>query len=64
VTDQFLSSSPPAGADPLGMKPTIRRLPAACFFLVCAGRVPLVEAQRAMASDWIAAYGRFIAAID
>jgi hypothetical protein len=26
--------------------------------LVCAGRMPLADAQRAMATDWTAAYGR------
>ena len=28
--------------------------------LVCAGRLPLREAQRAMATDWIAAYRRYV----
>jgi len=28
--------------------------------MVCSGRVPLVEAQRAIARDWIAAYNRFV----
>jgi hypothetical protein len=32
--------------------------------LVCAGRVPLEEAQRAIASDWIAAYRRYVAPSD
>lgn len=27
---------------------------------VCRGRLPLVEAQRAIASDWIAAYKRYV----
>jgi len=27
---------------------------------VCSGRVPLVEAQQAIAADWIAAYNRFV----
>lgn len=27
--------------------------------LVCEGQLPLIDAQRAMASDWIAAYRRF-----
>jgi hypothetical protein len=27
--------------------------------LVCAGRISLAEAQRAIATDWIAAYRRF-----
>lgn len=30
--------------------------------LVCAGRVSLVDAQRAMASNWIAAYRKYVAA--
>ena len=28
--------------------------------LVCAGRLPLAEAQGAIATDWIAAYRRFL----
>ncbi len=28
---------------------------------VCSGRVPLAEAQQAIAADWIAAYNRFVA---
>jgi hypothetical protein len=28
--------------------------------LVCAGRLPLHEAQRAIATDWIAAYRRYV----
>jgi hypothetical protein len=28
--------------------------------LVCTGRVPLAEAQQAIAADWIAAYNRFV----
>jgi hypothetical protein len=28
--------------------------------LVCAGRLPLREAQRAIATDWIAAYRRYV----
>ena len=28
--------------------------------LVCSGRLPLVEAQRAIATDWIAAYRRYV----
>jgi hypothetical protein len=28
--------------------------------LVCSGRVPLAEAQRAIARDWIAAYGHYV----
>ncbi len=28
---------------------------------VCSGRVPLAEAQQAIATDWIAAYKRFVA---
>jgi hypothetical protein len=28
--------------------------------LVCAGRMPLADAQRAMAADWTAAYGRYV----
>ena len=28
--------------------------------LVCRGRVPLAQAQRAIASDWIAAYRRYV----
>ena len=28
--------------------------------LVCSGRVPLAEAQQAIATDWIAAYNRFV----
>ncbi len=27
---------------------------------VCAGRVPLAEAQQAIATDWVAAYNRFV----
>ncbi len=27
---------------------------------VCSGRVPLAEAQRAIAADWTAAYNRFV----
>jgi hypothetical protein len=29
---------------------------------ICRGRLPLAEAQRAMASDWIAAYERYVGA--
>jgi hypothetical protein len=29
--------------------------------LVCAGRVPLAEAQQAIAKDWIAAYHHYVA---
>jgi hypothetical protein len=28
--------------------------------LICSGRVPLAEAQRAIAADWVAAYNRFV----
>jgi hypothetical protein len=28
--------------------------------LVCAGQMPLDEAQRAIAEDWIAAYQRYV----
>jgi hypothetical protein len=28
--------------------------------LVCSGRVPLAEAQEAIATDWTAAYNRFV----
>jgi hypothetical protein len=28
--------------------------------MVCSGRVPLAEAQRAIARDWIGAYNRFV----
>jgi hypothetical protein len=28
--------------------------------LVCSGRVPLAEAQKAIAADWTAAYNRFV----
>ncbi len=28
--------------------------------LVCSGRVPLAEAQQAIATDWTAAYNRFV----
>jgi hypothetical protein len=28
--------------------------------LVCTGRVPLAEAQQAIASDWVGAYNRFV----
>jgi hypothetical protein len=28
--------------------------------LVCSGRVPLAVAQRAIATDWIAAFGRYV----
>jgi hypothetical protein len=27
---------------------------------VCSGRVPLAKAQQAIATDWIAAYNRFV----
>jgi hypothetical protein len=27
---------------------------------VCSGRVPLAEAQQAIATDWTAAYNRFV----
>ncbi|OIQ89736.1 hypothetical protein GALL_283520 [mine drainage metagenome] len=30
------------------------------YRLVCRGKVPLAEAQRAYASDWIAAYKRYV----
>jgi hypothetical protein len=30
--------------------------------LVCDGKVPLVEAQREIATDWIAAYRKYISA--
>ena len=30
--------------------------------LVCEGRLPLAEAQRAIATNWIAAYRRFVGA--
>ena len=32
--------------------------------LVCAGRLPLSEAQRAIATDWIAAYRRYVPSHD
>jgi hypothetical protein len=28
--------------------------------LVCAGKMPLAEAQREIATDWIAAYGKYL----
>jgi hypothetical protein len=37
------------------------KLEAALARLVCEHRVPLGEAQRAIATDWIAAYRRFVA---
>jgi hypothetical protein len=32
------------------------------YKMVCAGKVPLQQAQQAMASDWIAAYKRYVPA--
>lgn len=40
------------------------RLEQALFGQVCAGQVPLGEARRAIATDWLAAYRRYVGPLD
>jgi hypothetical protein len=51
----------PIGEAPGGWSAPVKdELEATLARLVCSGRVPLAVAQRAIATDWISAFGRYV----